>query len=347
MFPVSFARRVVARYCPADGAVLDPFCGRGTVPFVATATGRLSLGIDLNPVAYVYSSVKTNPVINPQRLLTRLEEVARDVRSRDRLPQNEFQRWAWCQEALGFLRAARRRLNWRESRIDRALMAILLVHLHGKIGNAISNQMRQSKGMSPSYAVAWWKERKMGPPDIDPIRYFSDKITWRYAKGVVAGPSAQIVLGDARTALKRFSGLGYSMLLTSPPYFGVTNYRVDNWIRLWMLGDSPLPKWEYSQRYAHAERYVELLEDVFRAAKKCLKKDAAIYVRTDAREFARDTTIEVLTKLWPKHARFYKNETDLISQTRLFGDHSKKPGETDILLLPEGSPRPRDFHKLG
>jgi hypothetical protein len=45
----------------------------------------------------------------------------------------------------------------------------------------------------------------------------------------------------------------FSMLLTSPPYYDVTNYRVDNWIRLWMLGEDPLPSWETHVRFGHFE----------------------------------------------------------------------------------------------
>ena len=61
MFPVDFAREVVDRFCPRGGKVLDPFCGRGTVPFIAQATNRKSIGIDSNPVAWVFSKAKTHP----------------------------------------------------------------------------------------------------------------------------------------------------------------------------------------------------------------------------------------------------------------------------------------------
>ena len=53
MFPVDFARRVIEQFCPRDGAVLDPFCGRGTAPIVAKALGRAAMGIELNPVAWI------------------------------------------------------------------------------------------------------------------------------------------------------------------------------------------------------------------------------------------------------------------------------------------------------
>lgn len=140
MFPVGFVRRTVEAFCPPGGAVLDPFCGRGTVPYVARVTGRPSLGTDLNPVAFLFSSAKTDPEPSAQTVLNRIADIGRAVTPSDLVPENDFQRWAWCPPALAFLRTARRMLDWQGSRCDRTLMAVILVHLHGKVGNAISNQ---------------------------------------------------------------------------------------------------------------------------------------------------------------------------------------------------------------
>ena len=64
MFPVDFAKSVVEKMCPSGGAVLDPFCGRGTAPFVAQATGRFALGMDVNPAAWVFASISF-PMYSP------------------------------------------------------------------------------------------------------------------------------------------------------------------------------------------------------------------------------------------------------------------------------------------
>lgn len=345
MFPVDFARRTVETFCRSRGAVLDPFCGRGTVPYVSMVTGRASLGVDVNPVAYLFAKAKTDPEPHVELLLERIKDVAAATTWSDRVPENEFQKWAWCSDALGFLRAARRLLNWQKSRIDWTLMAIILVHLHGKMGNAISNQMRQTKGMSPDYAVAWWSQRAMHPPEIDPTSYFSARAQWRYGKGIPQGAVAQIILGDSRQALSE-SRLPFSLLLTSPPYCNVTNYRVDNWIRLWMLGESALPSWETSQRYGHRERYIKMLDEVFSTSANILRPDAIIYVRTDARAFTRDATAKVLSRLWPGRTLLAKHSRGNRSQTSHYGDATDKPGDVDLLLLPKQQVRPEGFEEL-
>ncbi len=342
MFPVLFARQAVEQFCPPGGAVLDPFCGRGTVPFVARVTGRGSLGIDLNAVAYVFSSAKNDPEPELEPVLARIAEIATLGRPQDGAPASEFQAWAWTPRVLGFLNAARRELAWRTSRLDRTVMALVLTHLHGKTGNAVSNQMRQSKSMGPIYAVQWWARRGLRPPDLDPVRYFCERAAWRYRYGVPGGAPARVLLGDAREALPRVRGR-FSMLLTSPPYCGVTNYRVDNWIRLWMLGEAHLPEYKTAQRYANRERYAQMLREVFTQAKRLLVQNAPVLVRTDSRPFTRAVTEALLTELWPDRRQFVRAEKAARSQTSLFGDKGAKPGETDLLMLPSGVPAPCGF----
>ncbi len=343
MFPVPFVREAVERWCPPSEGVLDPFCGRGTVPYVARITGRPSWGIDLNAVAYVFSAAKTDPEPNLERVQERIKSVAAAVRSVDEAAVNVFQALAWTPRVLGFLNAARRVLDWRESRLDRTLMALILVHLHAKAGNAVSNQMRQSKSMAPDYAVRWWTEHGMLPPDLDPARYFHQRAAWRYRFGVPQGAASTIAYGDARQLLPYGEGR-FSMLLTSPPYYGITNYRVDNWIHLWMLGEGALPEYTSAQRYGNKPQYLAMLHSVFAAAKPLLDSRATIYVRTDSRDFTRNATRNVLEELWPDYRCFSKAETPKRSQTDLFGGkESGKLGETDFLMLPAGAAAPHGF----
>src|SRR3712207_6053363 len=58
MFPVPFADEVVQRYTAPGDAVLDPFAGRGTAVFSAAAHGRHGVGVELNPVGWIYGRAK-------------------------------------------------------------------------------------------------------------------------------------------------------------------------------------------------------------------------------------------------------------------------------------------------
>lgn len=341
MFPVEFARQVISTYCPPHGSVMDPFCGRGTVPFVALTTGRAALGSDINPVAWVYAKTKTDPHPDPRVIMRRARQIQSAIKPEDRRPENEFQELAWSSDVLAFLNAARRNLNWKGSRIDRTLMGILLVHLHAKLGNGFSNQMRQSKAMAPEYSVRWWRDKQMLPPEIDIIESLKQKLEWRYKKGVVAnadGVSRPIILlGDSRAVLRRSpTNFAADLILTSPPYYGVTNYRYDNWIRLWLLGEGPsLPESDSWARHGNQEQYRDLLMQTFSVSKRMSRDDVAVYVRTDARKFTLETTVDALKAVWPDKSLYFAFDGfKKATQTALFGDKGLKPGEVDLLLLP-------------
>lgn len=46
--PINILRPLVEAFCPADGIVLDPFCGSGSTLVAARQTGRTSVGIELD-----------------------------------------------------------------------------------------------------------------------------------------------------------------------------------------------------------------------------------------------------------------------------------------------------------
>ena len=66
-----------------------------------------------------------------------------------------------------------------------------------------------------------------------------------------------------------------------------------------------------------------------------MSENAIIYVRTDAREFTLDTTLEILKKHFPDYGiskRVSKLKKNSKSQTILYGNKSSKPAEVDIIL---------------
>ncbi len=56
------ARRLIERYSPKGGRVLDPFCGSGTTLVEARLMGRDSVGSDVNPFALLLAKVKSTPI---------------------------------------------------------------------------------------------------------------------------------------------------------------------------------------------------------------------------------------------------------------------------------------------
>lgn len=224
-------------------------------------------------------------------------------------------------------------------------MAILLVYLHGKEGQALSNQMRQTKAMSPQYAIKWWAENGKNPPDLDAVEFMQQRIRWRYAKGVVETDGSRVYLGNSITLLPQLAQRmreeetpKAKLLLTSPPYFGVTNYHYDQWLRLWLLGfetDAYVARGPYQGRFTHPVRYRNLLKEVFCRAAKLVSNDAVVYVRTSKDPFTRQATLDAMFEAFPdkkldERCQPFRKPT----QTHLFGDKTPKAGEVDLIMLP-------------
>jgi hypothetical protein len=342
MFPIDFAYEVVEKYTQPGDRVLDPFVGRGSSIYAAAATGRTGCGIEINPVGWVYSTVKLRPTTQG-RVVQRLREIGREASgvSVEQAKLPDFFKWAYSSDVLRFLLAAREKLRWRESKVDRTLMAFILVCLHGKRSASLSNQMRDSKAMAPDYAVRWWMEREMGPPVVDPIAFFEQRIEWRYSKGRPDLPG-EVLLGDSVRLLgsgcyRRAFAKPFDLLFTSPPYCGVTNYHYDQWLRLWMLGHDPSPRRQggrWQKKFESRSDYRELLAAVFERAAPHMGDDAVVVVRTDAREFTLTATIEALQIAFPdKELREERRPVNGQTQTALYGDISQKPGEVDLVMI--------------
>ena len=345
MFPTDFADSVVANYTSPGETVLDPFAGRGTAVFSAAHQGRRALGIEINPVGWVYAKTKLDPG-QKSAVVARLRELngLSSNYGEAALALPAFFHSCFSQQVREYLLAGREHLNWQDDRTDRTTMALLLVYLHGKREAALSNQMRQTKSMAPDYAVRWWRERGLQPPDVNPVDFMVRRLEWRYAKGLPKVRESHVYLADSEQQLPhlldmvRGRGRRVRLLLTSPPYFGLTNYHYDQWLRLWLLGGPPnahsvAGSRELKGKFQNASRYTELLQRVFQSAAELLSPKATIYVRTGLGVVTYFTTLQVLQDVFPKHRLDMKRQPYARpTQTRLFGDPGKKAGEADLVL---------------
>lgn len=343
MFPLDFAFQVIHEYSKPTQWVLDPFAGRASSIYAAAVQNRFGLGIEINPVGWLYAQAKINPA-SQKSLEKRLREIINSAEEyRDRISElPDFFHYCYSADVLVFLLSARSKLQWKTVSTDASLMAFLLVYLHGKLGEGLSNQMRQTKAMGPKYSINWWRERNMSPPEIDIEQFFLQRIRWRYLKGTPEIISTEVLLGDSTEIMPNLveevntgQRERFSLLFTSPPYYGVTNYYKDQWLRLWMLGGENSPSWtseKHKGRFESQERYIELLETVFMCASKIMAEESIVYVRTDSREFTYQTTLELLRKYfsgWDEN--IVSRPVNGKTQTGLFGNKPEKSGEIDVI----------------
>jgi DNA modification methylase len=349
MFPLEFAFEVVEKYSKPGQLVIDPFTGRGSSIYAAATQERYGFGIEINPLGWVYAQVKLNPA--PQRLVeNRLKAIVRASESKKYQDQAkelpEFFKLCFAKDTRTFLLAARNNLNWNEDLVDRTLMSFILVYLHGKANQSLSNQMSLTKAMGPAYSVRWWKQHELKPPKIDIKTFLLTRIRWRYAKGIPEITHSKVIMGDSSILLKQevetFSreiDKRCSLLFTSPPYYKLTDYHRDQWLRLWLLGGEEQPLWrseKHTGRFNSQVAYTELLEIVFCNAAQIMDDSGTVYVRTDIRDFTKTTTLNTLRKYFP-----HWKETIIDApvtgktQTTIWGNKSNRTGEVDIILTKE------------
>lgn len=344
MFPIDFAFDVVEKYSTEGDFIIDPFAGRCSSIYAGGILGRHSLGIEINPVGWLYGSVKLNPA-DKKDVIDRLHDIYR-IRNYYRKSiekMHSFYRMCYCDEVLKFLLAARKNLNWKLDNVDATLMSILLVYSHGKLGEGLSNQMRMTKAMGINYSIKWWKEKGfVNPPQINPLEFITKKIEWRYKKGMPEVFDSKVIYGDSTLELNHIikkskeTNIKFSLLFTSPPYCSVTNYYADQWLRLWLLGDKELPilkKDKYKGRFNSQGEYYNLLDSVFGNCADIMEDRSTVYVRTDKRKFTFSSTLEVLKRHFPNHKVTITNQPfTKKTQTEIHGNSSGETGEVDIIL---------------
>ena len=286
MFPEDFVARQIYAYTKRGDTVFDPFSGRGTTVFESLLNGRPAAGVDTNPVAACISGAKadTPTLVAVHRRLRLLEDSQREA-PRYETPSGEFFSACFHARTLQQLLFMRTHLNWRTSRVDRFLAAVVLGCLHGeshKSRNCLSNRMPRTISTKPDYSVRWWTARGCTPPDRDAF-----SIVRRLAQYRLSVPSARlrgvVKRQDARCASRSFPRLRESVALvvTSPPYLDTTHYAEDQWLRLWFLGgpERPTSRTFGDDRHTNIDTYWQFLCEAWAGCAPVLRPDAVIVVR--------------------------------------------------------------------
>lgn len=302
MFPETFVEKHLAATKFA-GVVFDPFCGRGTTVFESLVRDRAAAGCDVHPVAACISGAKSDPpeMLEVAARLDALEETF-DATEESSYPIGYEAFFAACFEAHTYRQVThlRTQLAWQTDRTDRFIAALCLGALHGeshRSPNYFSNRMPRTISTKPAYSVRWWEKHGYTPPARDVFAILRHVNAYRYR---TPPPSrrGQIALSDARQASERFPDLAGQVtdIITSPPYLDTTNYREDQWLRLWFLGgDASSSQPRDDGRHYTAERYWTFLQEAWAGLAPLLSEKARIVVRIGGRRIAKAEMAQRLT----------------------------------------------------
>lgn len=276
MFPPTLPHYFVRWLTDLGDVVYDPFSGRGTTVLEACLLGRIGLGSDASPLAWVLSSAKAQPV-DARSLTRRLDELrasyqrpqTADVDDHIRLlfSRRTLEQLVWLQQELQLSR-----------KTDRYLMAVILGVLHANARSdgtprGLSVAMPNTFSMAPGYVSRYVKTHRLVPPNVSVFDVVEQRIETLGEAGKACS-TGRAWLQDVRDPIQWPEDMDEAKLIfSSPPYLQVMKYGKLNWLRLWMLGEAPPAVDANLFTSASLPRYLSFMHSALKSLRKRVRKD--------------------------------------------------------------------------
>jgi hypothetical protein len=238
--PRFFIERLTAR----GDAVYDPFMGRGTTLIEAALMGRVPAGCDVNPLSHVLCAPRLNP---PEISEVENALAAVDFSDADDMPEELLV--FYHPDTLRQISALRKHLI----RLERASALTVADHWIRMV--AVNRLTGHSAGffsvytLPPNQAVSVRSQTKINarlkqqPPrrDVPGIilhktRSLLEDVTPEIRARLKAiTDKSQLVVGPSSDTADLASE-SITLVVTSPPFLDVVDYKTDNWLRCWFCG---------------------------------------------------------------------------------------------------------------
>lgn len=255
-FKAELPEYFIGRFTQPGELVLDPFLGRGTTALQAHLMGRVGGGSDINPLCVMLLRPRLNP---PEigEVEDRLAEVfdgrkisgGHEILSRQDIPEEDLALTVFYHpETLASLVVLK---CWFADRakagvfdnVDDWIRMVCLNRLSGHSPGFFS-----VKTLPPNQAVSIEAQRKINltygrvpePKNVAELILKKTRALLRSgwpaaecrASPLAVGPLA---VGDSRD-LSYVEDQSVSLVVTSPPFLNIVDYKKDNWLRCWFAG---------------------------------------------------------------------------------------------------------------
>lgn len=296
MFCPALPKYFIDKYSKPNDLVMDNFSGRGTTALVCRESNRQFIGTDLNPYAYVLTKFKISSNLKLKDILNRVQFLENDFNNqRDefikKINLGEYKDLLsfYSKNVLFQLFFLRDKLGkyWKTlNKIDNAILAISLGLMHGrarKDGTTMyfSIDMPNTISMSPNYVEKYANIHNLKQPDLNIFENIKNRIISKYDEKILnQNYSGKILFDDATKKNKKIKNNSISLVITSPPYLSIVDYRLSNWLKLWLLGyekkslnhDIPLSdKLKYNEYIIFIKNYLNSIHSKLKnGAKVCL-----------------------------------------------------------------------------
>lgn len=243
-FRPELAEFFINKYTERGDVVFDSFMGRGTTLLQAALMGRIPYGCDINPLSAVLLSPRLAPP-TLERIEDRLFSLCllKDVWVEDELLV--FYHETTLRRIMGWKNYFRNRAVRRElDDVDRWIRMVITTRLHGHSPGFLS-----ARTLPPNQAISVESQRKLNakhdlapePKDIAEIimkksrAMLKDVAPSDIARLRTASHKAKILTATAAD-VPAIPDSSVSLVITSPPFLDIVNYKQDNWLRCWFNG---------------------------------------------------------------------------------------------------------------
>jgi hypothetical protein len=292
MFPLEYPLRVLRLHRKNKPIIMDPFCGRGTTLFAARQLGLVARGIDSSPVAVAIARAKLCRVDVVATL--QLAQAYIDLNQPREVPTSDFFRHAFTPSVLRQICSIRAGLLGVKYDTDATVLlrAAMLGCLHGPMSKNpdkqcyFSNQMPRTFASKPDYSIRYWKNKGLTPPKTNVIAVLHRKLS----RIMDSDLPNNFSLADARLGDSRFANSlpttkrDFSVVVTSPPYYGMRTYVEDQWLRNWFLGGPDRVQYGVTEQLQHSGRdmFAESLGAVWKNMARTRTDDLHMYSGEEA-----------------------------------------------------------------
>jgi len=273
-FPPSLAYYFIEKFSNPGERVFDPFSGKGTAPLEACRSGRLGVGNDLAPEAYIITRAKVRPV-GVEEVVQWARRNRQFVETYNRCDAPEEVEVFYSRHTLKQLLAVRELLIDDDSDLGVFIKAVLLGILHGSSTLSLSVKCSHSFSMAPRYVERSIRRLGLKKPRRNVLDCLIRR-TLSLMDGYAPTVRGVALMRDARQTGLRDESV--DLIVTSPPYFNMQTYAWDNWLRLWFLGHDYR---EVAKRLFHTgsiSKFSEFMREALREMYRVLKWDKPCFI---------------------------------------------------------------------
>ncbi len=277
-FPPKVPHYFIDRFTKIGDLVLDPFSGRGTTPTEACLMGRIGVGSDLNPIAYVLTKAKIQPP-KKESLLSRLSSLKLNFTPQNTVDVPDKIKMLYSEATVQQLLYLKNELDIKNSIVDNFIMALSLGGMHGDSSKPsyMSIPMPNTFSMSPNYVREYIINHRLKTPDHDAFSVIRYRLERLY-KEEMAPIKGRAYNEDVRKIPEKLKDNKADMIFTSPPYLRVIKYGKLNWIRLWMLDVEPSDLDKKLDDKHTVPKYMDFMKETINTLAKVMAEDALCFI---------------------------------------------------------------------